>query len=65
MSHVTIIISSNVVAPALTDASQGPPIVRADITYSPTDDTSPQECGRTVTRILRRLPGLADAHTDE
>lgn len=60
MSHVTIIISKAVVlGPTLE------PVIHANVTYTPSDDLSPQEVGKTVARILRRLPELADAHADE
>lgn len=60
MSHITIIISS-AVQPAPTHHSDQTPIVHAEVTYRPIDGTSPQECGKMVERILKRLPNLATA----
>lgn len=59
MSHSEIIIRSVVVqaAPGREDHDAE---VEATVTYRPSDTTSPIECGKTVARILRRLPALAD-----
>jgi len=59
MSHSTIIISSTVV-PAAPGAEDHHPEVEASITYRPSDSATPQQVGQTVTRIMKRLPAIAD-----
>lgn len=60
MSHITIIISKSVVSGLISE-----PVIKADVTYTPDDSVSEQEVGRTVARILKRLPSLADASATE
>jgi hypothetical protein len=64
MSHRTVIINS-VVVPAAPGVDDLHPEVEVSVTYRPSDGTSPQECGKMVTRIIKRLQGLADTQSDE
>lgn len=59
MSHRVIIINS-VVVPAAAGNDDIHPEIEASVTYRPSDATSAAECGKTVARILKRLPGIAD-----
>lgn len=58
--HTTTIIINSAVVPAAPGSEDTAPEVEVAVTYRPSHSASPQQIGQTVTRIMKRLPGIAD-----
>jgi hypothetical protein len=52
------------VVPAPAGSEDSEPEMTATVTYRPSHTATPQEIGKTVTRIMKRLPGIADGPDD-
>lgn len=60
MTHKGSVVINSVVVPAAPGSGDETPEVEATVVYRPSHSATPQQIGQTVTRIMRRLPGLAD-----
>jgi hypothetical protein len=60
VTHKSSVIINAVVVPAPAGSDESEPEITATVTYRPSHTATPQEIGKTVTRIMKRLPGIAD-----
>lgn len=65
MTDKSSVVINAVVVPAAVGDTDETPEVEATVVYRPSHSATPKDIGQTVTRIMRRIESLADAHTDE
>jgi hypothetical protein len=64
MTHKSSVVINSVVVPAAAGSESEPAEVEATVVYRPPHNATPQDCGKMVARIMKRMSGLADTTDD-